>query len=309
MTIWLRKRRMSGLTTADMANELGLSYTRYEAIEKGDIKMPSNLMDKFNEIINRGKQNEITNAENNVNADRFWEEVKQKKEDGTYVIQDKMREFNIPNMPVLVKLMGYKSPGTVYNYLQNRVPAGAEFKKRLYNFFSDERNVQLPAKKQKQKRNVIAKCDPELDAYWENTDFIALAKQFNVCKTDVANAIGVHNSTICNMFNRKNKPGYNTLAMVKEYFERLARTAPVELPKEPSYEPAVDVSELVKNNEEESVEQKSEPVGVIRRYACELDEISQQIKKYNDKIKELEIRRRICIEVLDAINELTHVEE
>ena len=294
---------MSGLSKMDMANELGLSYVRYSAIEKGDIKMPSNLMDKFNEIINRGKQNEITNVENNINADRFWEEVKQKKEDGTYVIQDKMKEFNIPNMPALVKLMGYKSPGTVYNYLQDRVPAGIEFKKRLYNFFNDESNIQIPVKKKKQKHNVIVKHDPELDAYWENTDFTALAKQFNVYKTDVAKAVGVHNSTICNMFNRKNKPGYNTLALVKEYFERLARTAPVEIQKTPSFEPAIEVNDLVPQTKEDfEPAPVREPVGVVRKYTCELEEIEREIK-------ELEVRRRICIEVLDAINELTHVEE
>ena len=41
---------------ADMAKELGVEYNKYKAIERGEIKMPSKLMDKFNEIINRGKK-------------------------------------------------------------------------------------------------------------------------------------------------------------------------------------------------------------------------------------------------------------
>ena len=54
-TIRRKKRAQSGLTRADMAKELGVEYNKYKAMERGEIKMPSKLMDKFNEIINKGK--------------------------------------------------------------------------------------------------------------------------------------------------------------------------------------------------------------------------------------------------------------
>ena len=53
----VKKRAQSGLTRADMAKELGVEYNKYKAMERGEIKMPSKLMDKFNEIINKGKTN------------------------------------------------------------------------------------------------------------------------------------------------------------------------------------------------------------------------------------------------------------
>ena len=41
---------------------LGVSYERYILIEKGLVKMPSNLIDKFNAIINKGKNEKRRSA-------------------------------------------------------------------------------------------------------------------------------------------------------------------------------------------------------------------------------------------------------
>lgn len=146
MNYYLKKRLHYHISRSDMAQMLGIDYSFYYAIEKGDVKMPINLIGKFNEIINRGKENEIITAENEIKADAFWEEVKQKNERGKYVLVDKMHEFNIYNYETLAQLLGYKSVGTIYNYLLGINEAGKEFKKRLYNFFSDELNIQIPKK-------------------------------------------------------------------------------------------------------------------------------------------------------------------
>lgn len=153
MNYYEKKRKKSGLSKSDMAIELGLTYARYISIERGDVKMPSKLIDKFNEIVNRGKENELTNVENNIKADEFWEDVKQLREDGKYVLYTKMEEYNVKTVKELAPLLGYKSAGSIWNYLQDRNKAGNEFKKRLYNFFHDETNIQIPSTKPK----VIAK--------------------------------------------------------------------------------------------------------------------------------------------------------
>lgn len=323
MTIWEKKRQKSGLTKADVAKELGLSYVRYSAIEKGDVKMPSNLINKFNELINRGAENKLANMQNTIAADKFWEEMKKQNEFGVYVIRDKMKEFNIVNMQQLANLLGYHSCGTIYNYLQDRMTAGDEFKKRVYNFFSDENNIQIPVKidrkrkKGQYNRQALREINVELDKYYDETDFKDILHKNNLTCVGIADYVGVHNSTISTMVNKKRKPGYDIIEKVKEYIDKYAKTTTVDrnvklpevelpevkFPEIPNYEPAVEVCDLVKDTP--TVEQKAEPVGVIRRYTCELNEITELLKEYNEKIKELEIRKKVCTEVLDAISQLT----
>lgn len=310
MTLWKKRRQASGLSKNDMANELGLTFNYYSAIERGDVKMPSNLIDKFNEIINRGKQNELKNVENNLKADEFWNEVKQQKPDGTYVLTDKMHDFNIANMNELVRLLGYKSSGTVWNYLQDRNPAGTEFKKRLYNFFSNELNIQIPTRvvgklEKGTRRTREPIIDKKLDKYYDETDFKKISKDNNITYTQIAKAVGVHCATISTMVNKKIKPSYNIIGKVKEYLDGVSNQQKlnVKLPEIP----VVEVKELVPNYFEE--EKKSEPSAVIRRYENELTEIDNVLEMYKSKIKNLEIRKKICVEVLDAINEFRTVEE
>lgn len=319
MTLWKKRRQASGLSKNDMANELGLNYKYYNAIEKGDVKMPSNLIDKFNEIINRGKQNELKNAENNVKADEFWNEVKQKKADGKYVLTDKMHDFNIPNMNELVKLLGYRSSGTVWNYLQGRNPAGDEFKKRLYNFFSNELNIQIPTKVvgktetgKKRKREPI--INKRLDKYYEKTDFKKILKDNKITNVQIAKAIGVHNSTVSNMTCKKFKPSYKVIENVKKYLDNILAQPivdePLIYPEIPTIEmPKLEPKELVPNYFEEEKKKETTANNVVDRYTNELDEIEDVIAMYREKIKDLEIRKKICVEVLSAIKELNSIYE
>ena len=53
-TYYKNKRNKVGLSQSDMARELGIPCVKYEQIERGEIKMPKRLIDKFNEIITRG---------------------------------------------------------------------------------------------------------------------------------------------------------------------------------------------------------------------------------------------------------------
>ena len=219
-----------------------------------------------------------------------------------------MREFNIPNLQALVKLLGYSSTGTVYNYLQGKNKVGPEFKKRLYNFFNDETNIQIPTKvvgksESGHKRTREKTVNKKLDKYYDKTDFKKILKENKITNVQIASAIGVHNSTVSNMTCKKFKPSYKVIANVKKYLDEILTQKTEEEP------PKVDVRELVPNYYEEPMNNKSNADDVIARYEGELHELDDIIEMYNNKIKELEIRKTICVEVLSAINEITTIKE
>lgn len=59
-----------------MAKELGIDYVRYDLIEKGRVKMPTKLIDTFNEIINRGKTtHSLSKIVNEQTVNDFWDEI------------------------------------------------------------------------------------------------------------------------------------------------------------------------------------------------------------------------------------------
>lgn len=226
MNYYLKRRLQSGLTKNDVARELGLDYIRYSAIERGVVKMPLNLIDKFNEIINRGKENEIARTENEIRADEFWQEISQLTENNNYVLKEKMNEFNITSLNQLANLLGYKSVGTIYNYLEGRNPVGVEFKKRIYNFFSNEKNIQIPTKvvgkSETGKKRIVEKAvDPKLDKYYEKTNFRKILQDYNITNRQIAKVVGAHDSTISNMTRKSSKPSYKIIQQVKDYLESI----------------------------------------------------------------------------------------
>lgn len=310
MTYYEKKRKQSGLSKMDMARELNINYGRYIAIEKGNVKMPSNLIDKFNEIINRGTQNKITSMENNRTADNFWKEISSKDENGVYVLYQKMDAFNISGIKELTKLMNYKSTGTFYNYLSGKSIPNDEFKKRVYDFFSNELNIQIPTEnKKKDKRNIRGVRnnkpgvvhDKELSKYYKDTDFKSLLQELGMTCTSLGREIGISASIMSRMCNKVSRPSDKTLQRVKECLESKMQTT-------------VDFSELIEvpeqdiEDEKELKKEESEP-SVVRRYQDELSEIDEILEMYEEKVRDLKIRKKICVEVLEAINELRQVEE
>ena len=176
-TIWRKKRAQSGLTRADMAKELGVEYNKYKAMERGEIKMPNKLMDKFNEIINRGKNvHKLEQLNKQADINMFWDEVTT-KENGQYKLMNKMKDFNIDTYKELGLLLGYKD-GTIFSTrLKHPNEAPVEFKTKLYNFFTDELNIQLPKEKTKptkKKNKKTAEKIEDMEAIMEIADKILL---------------------------------------------------------------------------------------------------------------------------------------
>lgn len=290
MNYYLRKRLHNRISRSDMANMLGIDYNFYLAIEKGVIKMPLNLIDKFNEIINKGKENEITDIENTIKADEFWNKMHQKDETGRWVLVSKMHEFNICNFEELVSLLGYKSVGTIYNYLQGRNPVGNEFKKRLYHFFSDETNIQIPHKEVKKPRykinNTTRKPNKELDKYYEKTDFKKIMHDNYITNVQIANAIGVHNSTVSTMTSKNYKPSYNVIQKVKDYLDNYIST------EAPSKEAPVKNDDYISKT------------ALLDKCNNEILQYETTITEYEKQITELKSKLELTNKLIEFINKM-----
>ena len=292
MNYYLKKRLQIHIPRSDMANMLGLNYNFYYAIERGEIKMPINLIDKFNEIINKGKENEITALNNTMDADKFWEQMHQKDETGRWELVKKMHEFNINNYDELVALLGYKSVGTIYNYLQGRNPVGDEFKKRLYNFFSDEKNIQIPKNNPKHNytykiKNESRKANPKLDRYYEKTDFKKILKEHNITNVDIAKAIGVHNSTVSQMTCKHYKPSYRIIGLVKEYLDNVLNN------QETVQETSVITTTAYISKQK-----------MIDACQSEINECQEQIETLRAKITEINTKIELDVKLIELINKM-----
>lgn len=305
-SIYLKKRMKSGLSKTDVAKELGISYRRYNLIEGGDVKMPSNLIDKFNEIINRGKENKIISLENSQDADKMWEELSSKNELGVAKIYEKLDEFNIPNVKTLANLIGYKSGGTVYNYLLRPKSATDEFKKKLYLFFSNELNIQEPYVKSIKSRQGgyhPSIRTPELMKYYNETDFAELLQRYGMTGRDLARAVNISAGVISRLVNKKAVPSDKVLVSIKRFFEEKS-TEETKI-KEGN---AIEVTTL--EDKTEKYIYNEEP-SVVKRYNDELNELSdmidyknKMIKVYQDEIENLTKRKDVCLEILNAIDSL-----
>ena len=163
-TCYKNKRNKVGLSQSDMARELGIPCVKYEQIERGEIKMPKKLIDKFNEIITRG---------NNIHSLEKLEHEREVNEYIDWLIKDdhlklEMNMFNISTRNELGQLLGYKD-GTILSKLFSGKYANGycyDLKNKIYLFFHDELNMQ-PKKLNKQISNKQKSITSKLKKYCE----------------------------------------------------------------------------------------------------------------------------------------------
>lgn len=152
-TYYKNKRNKVGLSQSDMARELGIPCVKYEQIERGEIKMPKRLIDKFNEIISRG---------NNIHS---LEKLEHEREVNEYIdwlskndhLKLEMDRFNISTRNELGQLLGYKG-GSIISKLFSGKFANAyayDLKNKIYLFFHDELNMQPKKPKKSNKQKLI----------------------------------------------------------------------------------------------------------------------------------------------------------
>ena len=223
-TYYKRKRRKTGLASSDMAKELGIDCRKYSLIENGVVKMPKNLIDKFNEVINKGKNEHMLERLNHEQLVNEWYNDMTKKVNGRYKLKDKMKEFNIDTFSDLAKLLGVSS-ANLSHYLKNE-SVGYNFKNKMYLFFSDELNIQEPSEKRinnttrpnvKSVSNIKANStDNELLNWYRKTDLKSLAKSLRVTSKQIAEETGLDISCVHRVMNKlTDTPREKTLGLIK----------------------------------------------------------------------------------------------
>lgn len=195
-TYYKNKRNKVGLSQSDMARELGIPCVKYEQIERGEIKMPKKLIDKFNEIITRG---------NNIHSLEKLEHEREVNEYIDWLIKDdhlklEMNRFNISTRTELGQLLGYKG-GTILSKLFSGKYAngyGYDLKNKIYLFFHDELNMQ-PKKLSKQISNKQKSIMSELKKYCETYGLTQheLSKQMCMSQSTI-NRILMETRTVSN---------------------------------------------------------------------------------------------------------------
>lgn len=150
-TYYKNKRNKVGLSQSDMAKELGIPCVKYEQIERGEIKMPKRLIDKFNEIISRG---------NNIHS---LEKLEHEREVNEYIdwlskndhLKLEMDRFNISTRNELGQLLGYKGGSIISKLFSGKFADAYDLKNKIYLFFHDELNMQPKKPKKSNKQKLI----------------------------------------------------------------------------------------------------------------------------------------------------------
>lgn len=196
-TYYRKNRVKSNIAPSDIAKELGLSYRRYNLIEKGIIKMPKDLINKFNEIINRGQNiNRLDQLNNEQIVNEYWEKLSKRNEQGKYeFLNEEMKRFNIPNMTELGKLLGYKDCSAISLYLSGKQNVSYNNKNKLYQFFMDERNIQEPGKIQSNPKTRERCKDLEKLKWLNSFDFDSYVKEKGITLKQLGDKIGMASST------------------------------------------------------------------------------------------------------------------
>ena len=328
MTIWMIKRRKSGLRSYDMANELNIPYDKYQQIERGHVKMPNNLIDKFNEIINRGKHiNKMNGYSKDEEINKWFNEVSTYNEaDKDFNIRKLMNEYNIPNYKVLSKLLNV-SPSYVSNILNKHSSATTmPMKSRLYEFFHNELNIQ-PIDCV---TNNTSQCkDKTLKDWWDNFDLPEFLCKNKITQREFGNKIGLENSTISALCIGKTKyPYLNNLKKIKKFVENYEKDDMKELKEQMPELPTEEInttipcestvivkpSTIIKNlyDVTEQVKNDDSVVSIIKTkldsYLNSLETLEYEIANLNEQLnerkKEMELLTNKKDALLDVLNDL-----
>lgn len=296
MSYYCNKRRKAGLSKSKVANALGIDYKRYVLIDKGVVKMPNKLIDKFNELINKTKtENDIDRINRTEVVNKWWDEVSVKKKHGVYVLNDKMKEFNIDTLTELSLLIG-SSKRYVSDCLNKPNTVNFEAKNRLYSFFENELNIQPPKNKKTNKHSSHRNTheDIELLNWWNSFDINKWCVDNNLTRKDILINTKLSSGTISNLFNNKVTPYNNTLALLKKYVDEVEK-AIEELPEE--------IQTIGKDLAREVNEDMKLKEKLINKYETKLEEIENNINKYKHLIEKFEYEKVFYEEILKDINE------
>ena len=315
MSYYNDRRRKAGLSKSEMAEQLGIDYAKYELIDRGILRMPNRFLDKFNQIVNKSKNEIVIDKLDKIEiVNEWWNNVSIKRAHGTYVLNDKMEEFNIASLAELDKLLGYTSNGVVSGYLNNNKTPGFNFKNKLYNFFHDELNIQAPRTKQErtmqQKRGTRSPEDEKeygmLLSWYNTVDLHAWKDKHNFTKLDICNNSGLSEGSVHNLINKKGTftPIYDTLKKLKECYDK-TEEQPIAMTF--TSVPTNEVPEEIRRQGEQLVREVNENMNLREKlsakYQGAIEDIEKQISMYKKTIEELYKEKEFYETVLEDLED------
>lgn len=320
-TYYKNKRNKVGLSQSDMAKELGIPCVKYEEIERGEIKMPKRLIDKFNEIISRG---------NNIHS---LEKLEHEREVNEYIdwlskndhLKLEMDRFNISTRNELGQLLGYKG-GSIISKLFSGKFANAyayDLKNKIYLFFHDELNMQ-PKKLNKQisdkQKSITSKLKKYCEAYALTQ--CELSKQTHISQATINRLLKetqiVGNSTLSKIDIFLKNKGFNNDCVESTVEEKSVPQAmflsptpnediDVLFPELPSNDSNVKIVDFDLNSSEKTTdvtvpdETDSKELYSIKKIYSENHE---KIQKLTEEINKLVQREDVLLDILKEIERL-----
>ena len=318
-TYYKNKRNKVGLSQSDMARELGIPCVKYEQIERGEIKMPKRLIDKFNEIISRG---------NNIHS---LEKLEHEREVNEYIdwlskndhLKLEMDRFNISTRNELGLLLGYKGGSIISKLFSGKFVDAYNLKNKIYLFFHDELNMQ-PKKLNKQISDKQKSITSKLKKYCETYGLTQseLSKQMCMSQPTINRLLKetriVGNSTLSKIDIFLKNKGFNNDCVESTVEEKsvpqamfLAPTpnedADILFPELPSNNSNVTVVDFDLNSSEKTTdvtvpdETDSKEIYSIKKI---YNENHEKIQKLTEEINKLVQREDVLLDILKEIERL-----
>lgn len=305
-----KKRQQLGLSRSEVANALGIDCKRYDLIDKGEVKMPKNLINKFNEIINktRGEQTiDKVNREQLVND--WWNKMSVKTGPGEYMLSEKMKEFNIASYKELAVLLGWKTGSGLISYLTGVHKISFNTKNRIYSFFENELNIQ-PIKKSKDipKNTVLARYAE----WYKSFDINEWLHKNNLAQSDIVKYTDLSTGTVSNICCGKfDMPKISTLVQLKEFVDNIENDTTIvpdtqsektfELTSIPLENVPDDIKEIGQNIVKEVNDNMQLKEKLVDTYRNKLEGLEETIKNRKQELLELEIQKNVYEELLESI--------
>lgn len=315
-TTYNTKRRKAGMSRSEMATALGISHRQYKLIERGVVKMPTKLIDKFNEIVNRGKEiHKLEALDNQREINDFYNSMTTKVEN-VYKLWDKMQSFNITTYKQLAQLLGYKNGSAISHYLAKPEETPDTFKHMLYAFFQDELNIQPPKienTKKEYNTKIINNVQSELLEWYNKFDFNTFLTDNNLSQKEFSDIADIEKSSMSNYVTKKNKPGEKQLVKLKKGVDIVMgkiNTGEVEMVfnnveevTESIYEEqTIERRDMIEKCVKEFTSETTQNDSLSNKYSNIIAEINSELSYLENKVIELRNRREIYEEVLKDLS-------
>lgn len=308
MNIYKKKRQKINMSEVDMAKKLGIDLVKYKFVEKGLMKMPKELIDKFNKIIDDGAINNIDVLEHKKEVERWFEENFLDKNK----LKDMLKFYNIKNYKQLGIVLGYKDGSTITRALKDGTSTKYALKNKIYTFLTNEMNIQLPINKPKKniKSSVTSAERSKLLKWFNNFDLKQFARENDLNPAELSRKLGISSSTAWGLLNTQSKSGPNTgtLKKLKSLVENQSGLDELskEFPKIPEMKEEDDLCELTIQclDDEpivETTKTKYTISNTIDKYKKIIYDIDNKLNDLQKDMSELETNKKIYSEVLKEL--------